>query len=348
MAIIESFTVVAGTSGNYGASFAGFRSVVEPNPCGTANGSTSSYGVSSTWYSNVTLSRLDYESYYGFSGIWLELQSSSAPSNSGWQDIRIGSNVYNRVDASYSTGSFHAQWGWNGQSNPFSSGSSYSIVVTDNGSTQAPVVTIPFGVSSGSVDMNNLRNFFGEPSWGSSMISASDLFKGGNLVPNVSGNSSVPTSGAIDLADFYNSETYLEIEKHPTGKFDDIFSGGSGTSTLTWNVATSPTAQSDIDVGYKAIKSVCEYRWIIDVTSQSGLNLNRILYNGSTVTNPSDPYTTVWSGDPTLSIQVDYGVQTANIAGTARFEVRKVWNGTTYSLNSNTANWAVTVENALE
>lgn len=242
---------------------------------------------------------------------------------------------------------------------PSSYSTANTISVSCNGvsdtftiTTEAQVVNgvaIPLGISSGAIDLNTLRNFFGEPTWGSSVIGMSDLYKGGNLVPSVSANASIPTSGTIDLADFYGAQTYLEIEKNPPLKSVNIFSGGSGTAVLTWNMATDPNSQSDIDVGYKALKSVCEYRWVIDVTNQNGyLNIDRIIYNGQTVNNPSDPYTTAWSETPTLSMEVDYGVETGFIHGNVRFEVRKIWNGTTYTQTSNNAFWEVVVENAGE
>ena len=350
MAVIDSFTLVSGTNGTYGASFAGFRSTSEPYQCGTVNGSTSAYGVDGNWYSNVTLSRLDYESYSGFSGIWLELRSSSSPSNSGWYDVKVGGNAYRRVDASYATASFQATWAWNNQSNPFSSGTSYSINVTDDGTLGETGVNIPLGISSGAIDMNTLRNFFGEPTYNSNTIAMSNLYKGGDLVPNISGNSSIPTSGTISLSNFYNANTTLIIDKHPVNKFIFAGFGQTGTAEVAWNQSILPTGEGDVDIGYKALKSVLEYRWVINVTFTQGSvsGLSRIIADGVTSYMSGNSHTTAWGDTMTLILQVDHGLSTGTINGTAYMEARQVWNGSTYTVTTNQAFWDITIESAGE
>lgn len=54
-------------------------------------------------------------------------------------------------------------------------------------------------ITSGTISLGDLRTFFGD----SGSIALGDLYKGGSIVPNISQNSGVPTSGTIDLADFY-------------------------------------------------------------------------------------------------------------------------------------------------
>lgn len=340
MATIDNFTLNSGYSSYFGSNY-GFISAGNTPQIGNINGSTAQYTTASTWYSQASINR-----FFTFNTT-LYLDLSGFTSNGGWQDIRVDNNVFNRTSASYNSSS--DQWTWTGVTTPFGNGTTHSVVVTDDGQVGTAGLTIPLGITSGSVNMNNLRDFFGEPTWGSSLISMSDMFRGGNLVPDRTANLAIPTSGTIELADFYGSETYLDIEKHP--QLNSIFvgfGGSAGTAIVPYNVSTDPNAQASIDVGYKALKSVCEYRWVINVTNQNGLSLNRIVYNGTTYTNPTTPFTTPWAGNPTMRLEVDHGVQTSNIAGTVYFEVRKVWNGTTYSLTSNSAFWEVVVENAGE
>jgi hypothetical protein len=340
LAILDNFTLYSQYVSYRGSNY-GFRSTGNTPSMGNINSSSIQYTVNSNWYTSASVNMF----YTYNTTLYLDLDGTT--SNSGWQDIRVDGTIFNRTSASYS--SSIDRWNWNNITVPFGNNVSHDIVITDDGQLQSSGVTIPFGQTSGAIDMNNLRNFYGEPSWGSSMISMSDLFRGGNLVPDRSANSAVPTSGAIAMNDFYGNETYLMIEKQPTLKSYFGGFGGSGTAVLTWNIATDPNSQSDIDVGYKALKSLCEYRWIINVTNTSDDPLYpQIIYNGTNTNNPSMPHTTAWSADPTLTIEVDHGVQTGSIAGTAYFEVRKIWNGTTYSETSSSAFWSVIIETAGE
>lgn len=68
---------------------------------------------------------------------------------------------------------------------------------TISGSVSASAVA--YSVTSGSISLGGIQTFFGD----TGSIALGDLYKGGGIVPNISQNSGVPTSGTIDLADFY-------------------------------------------------------------------------------------------------------------------------------------------------
>ena len=68
---------------------------------------------------------------------------------------------------------------------------------TISGSVSSSATQI--SITSGTISLGYLRTFFGD----SGSIALGDLYKGGSLVPNISQNSGVPTSGTIDLADLY-------------------------------------------------------------------------------------------------------------------------------------------------
>ena len=233
-------------------------------------------------------------------------------------------------------------------------GSSDSVLITTAAGATGSGTLIPLGITSGAIDLNTLRNFFGNPTYNSNTISMSNLYKGGDLVPNITQNSSVPTSGEIELADLYGAHTQITIDKNPSAKFIFIPGGQpAGTAILNWTMATSPTGQADVDIGYKALKFVCEYRWIFDIVDSSGNvpNLSVVEWGGTNYVSQatSFPYTTPWySGLSSLNIEYDYGVQTGSVNGTVSLEVRKIWNGTTYSAQTEAAFWDVTVENAFE
>ena len=54
-------------------------------------------------------------------------------------------------------------------------------------------------ITSGVISLGDLRTFFGD----SGTIALGDLYRGGSIVPNISQNNSIPTSGTIDLSDLY-------------------------------------------------------------------------------------------------------------------------------------------------
>ena len=68
---------------------------------------------------------------------------------------------------------------------------------TLSGTVSSAVTQI--SITSGTISLGDLRTFFGD----SGSLALGDLYKGGSLVPNISQNNSIPTSGTIDLADFY-------------------------------------------------------------------------------------------------------------------------------------------------
>ena len=211
-------------------------------------------------------------------------------------------------------------------------------------------VNIPLGISSGAIDMQTLRNFFGKPIYTSNAIAMSDLYKGGDLVPNISGNSSIPTSGVISLSNFYNANTTLVVDKHPAQKSTFAGFGQAGTAEVAWNQSILPTGQGDVDIGYKALKSELEYRWVVNVTSTQGSvsGLSRIIASGVTSYMSGNSHTTAWGDTMTLILQVDHGTSTGFISGTVYMQARKVWNGSTYTVTTNSAYWDIIIETAGE
>ena len=58
--------------------------------------------------------------------------------------------------------------------------------------------------SSGTITMAQIQTEFG----GSNPISINEYYRGGSYVPNTSTNSGIPTSGTIDMADFYGGANF--------------------------------------------------------------------------------------------------------------------------------------------
>lgn len=209
---------------------------------------------------------------------------------------------------------------------------------------------IPLGISSGAINMGTLRQFFGEPTYNSNTIAMTDLYRGGNLVPELTQNSSVPTSGTISLSNLYGSYTSLFVDKQPTSQFAFAGFGQTGTAEVVWNQSTSPTGEGDVDIGYRLLKSELEYRWVINIADTQGSisGLSRVIASGVTSYVSGSSHTTAWGDTMTLILQVDHGLSTGDINGSVYMQARKVWNGTTYTLTTSTALWGITVESAGE
>ena len=241
---------------------------------------------------------------------------------------------------------------WNTSSSSYSSSVTTTLNlngVTDTWRTTtlaAPVnpssgTLIPFGVTSGAIDMNSLREFFGKPTYNSNTIAMNNLYRGGDLVPDITQNNSIPTSGSISLSQLYGCYTSMFWDKQPTARhYFGMSQYSGGTANLVWNNNITANGTADFDVGYKLLKLGVEYRWVVTNTSY----LSRVIHGGTTST-PTGTFTTPWYTDGTLILQKDYGKgQMTDGNGTVKLEVRKIWKGTTYTLTSNTVDWAVVIE----
>ena len=87
--------------------------------------------------------------------------------------------------------------------------------------------------SSGAVSIQDLVDEFG----GSTPHSISEYYRGGSLVPDVSANNSVPTSGEIALTDFYGAVNAAFIEasggsESTSGDYKIHTFNGNGTFTV--------------------------------------------------------------------------------------------------------------------
>jgi hypothetical protein len=351
MAIIDSFTMVAGLYNPYGTYY-GFRSSTQQGSIGTINGSNANYSINPLWIGNQSsIQKLERGTDPGFTGIRLEVAANGTPPNSGWYDLRIGSSTYLRTDASSNSinSGYGRDWKWSTLTNPLSNGGTYNVVVTNDGSLGGVSGTkIPLGISSGAISMGNLKEFYGKPVYTSETISMSDLYKGGNLVPSIGENSSIPLSGAISLSNFYSSYTVLNFEKQPINKWIEEFSTQStGTMQAQWVMNITPTGQGDFDIGYGMLKaSDIEYRW----TVTGGNQLTRMVIDGTVYTTSSSTYTSPWGSTGTLQLERDWlSANTSfEISGTAKLEVRKIWNSVTYSATSGTASWKLHKFNSIE
>jgi len=95
--------------------------------------------------------------------------------------------------------------------------------------------------SSGAISIQDLKTEFGDT--GSSSLS--EFYRGGGLVPNTGTNIGVPTSGEIQLSDFYGAaatgwewtQTYTSMNEGVTRTFQfEDTSGATTSGTFNWSI----------------------------------------------------------------------------------------------------------------
>ena len=124
--------------------------------------------------------------------------------------------------------------------------------------------------SSGAISLNDIQTEFS----GSNPIGINEYYRGGGLVPDTATNSSIPTSGTIDLADFYGAEA--SDGSVPTGLYGPYLSVAGQTSSNGWtrftvgNLTNSPgSPQSSLnlsDLAHHKIRLV----WHVEVSGYRG------------------------------------------------------------------------------
>jgi len=116
-------------------------------------------------------------------------------------------------------------------------------------SNPATGTQINLGISSGTISMDNMLDLFmGQSQSFWNYTRASDmgsLYKGGSYVPNISANSSIPTSGTIDFSDYYGCATTFYVSTLPPNKatFRDT-NANQLTGNLYWELGV------DWDIGF--------------------------------------------------------------------------------------------------
>lgn len=207
--------------------------------------------------------------------------------------VSAGDSVYLRATASssYSTSTSYTLRigdlsGTNGEGYDYETDSFGVTTISDPGVGQ----TLLFPISSGTISMGDIIGFFDFPPVAGSIgfQPSEDLasyYRGGTLVPNVTGNSGIPTSGQIQLDDFYGSETRWYITAPSLYYREANTLSGPSSFTLSFTVNyTSFGGGYSPNVGRNS-----QYKngSIVEVWSNNANSLN--------VTGGSSTYTGSWS-----------------------------------------------------
>jgi hypothetical protein len=211
---------------------------------------------------------------------------------------------------------------------------------------------IDFGIGSpDAVPLGTVRNFFGVKYYTDQTIPMGDLYRGGELVPNISGNNSIPTSGTISLSQFYDCVALLQFDKNPPNKVNSIpyTMQSSGTQQIQWVQNINSNQEADFDVGYGGQKNSgnLEYRWVIT----NATALTRVVASGNFLYPSTSTYYTPWyQGYGVIQLEKDwtYAAQEYQLSGTAQCQVRKYWDGSYHQTNASTATWYIEKLNSIE
>lgn len=172
--------------------------------------------------------------------------------------------------------------------------------------------------SSGPISLGNLKTEFGDT--GSSSLS--EFYRGGSLVPNTGTNTSVPTSGEIQLTDFYNAsataatwawqQTYSSIVEDVTRTFIIEDTSGTTTSgTFNWSI-NGTTADFSAVSGSGTINASSEGSFnvtpIFDGTLDGPENFTlTVTFGGSTILTQAFTVT-----DPSVTINAVRSASSVN------------------------------------
>ena len=95
--------------------------------------------------------------------------------------------------------------------------------------------------SSGAISLSNIAGEFG----GSTPHSLSEYYRGGGLVPNITPNNSIPTSGQISMSQFYGSTATLPIDNNISCTVQ-TYTVGTGKNAFTVYGANSSMSDGSV------------------------------------------------------------------------------------------------------
>lgn len=130
--------------------------------------------------------------------------------------------------------------------------------------------------SSGAISLNSLQTEYG----GSNPISINEYYRGGSLVPNTTPNNSIPTSGAINLNNFYGGIAFYGIRDDSLEIVDF-----TGPLSVSWGI--------DLSSGEVRLvrRSISTYNWLRTASNSPSDYQIRATYISGNAT-PSGTYDT--------------------------------------------------------
>ena len=240
--------------------------------------------------------------------IYVRVQSSSSYSTAASATLKVGGNVNGTLNTDYRQDTFTVTTG-----------------VAPNTNTR-----ISIGRSSGvAIDLDRVRRLVGPKNTSNQFGAAAmgNYFRGGTYCPDLTtgspNNSGIPTSGTIDMADFYDSCTYIQFTSITGSKqasTQATSSGGTATVSFIGN--------TDWTLGYgPSMTSICDQRYRYDFVYNldEGASQISLTLNGTDITSYlTSNYTTAWDegfGNVEFSLSIG-NLATYSLGGKLTIEAR--------------------------
>ena len=144
--------------------------------------------------------------------------------------------------------------------------------------------------SSGVLTLSQIQTEFG----GSNPIDLSEYYRGGSYVPNSTNNTSIPTSGAISISNFYNAQksyTQAQIASYMDASLLDTFRWCMGGDT-SYDVfiggpyaryVSSSSFTANYSLSSASITGTTKFTVMVGITGQSP-SFSSVTVNGTGVT----------------------------------------------------------------
>ena len=227
---------------------------------------------------------------------------------------------------------------------------------------------LAFPITSGTINMDSMRDFFGPPeTFGTGVIPFSWYYRGGNYIPDITENNAVATSGTISLGSIRGTSVDVDFDTLKIlSNVITVSSGSSPTMAAAWehdtpwapvsdvgDTITSTTVSGSANGSYVAGISprngfamktggdaLAEY--YITVSNTIGVSTSPITATVTTVNNGNSSSSSAWGN---WSVDNDFIVVSAafsNITSTTWSGVTVVWYGRKQGYNSVTESQSVT------
>lgn len=163
-------------------------------------------------------------------------------------------------------------------------GSDYWSITTKTDPGSGEVINFPKTTTP--ISLTDVIDFYGGDGVSSTQRNMRAYLKGDGLVPNISQNSAIPTSGELRLTDFLGSATSLYLEKEPqSGVFFGDTTQGETSGTINWYFGGSQSR--DPKLGFGNMIETVEIKWILnDPTGQVSMDVSETystLHRGMTL-----------------------------------------------------------------
>lgn len=148
---------------------------------------------------------------------------------------------------------------------------------------QSGELLVPFPKANPPVSMQDIKGFFGVDAMSGSYANLRSYYRGGDLVPNISQNNAIATSGNLFLSSFAgSSHRVFWADNGPISRFYQInpATTASPFENISWQInadgiTVEPRPDGQPYIGYGQARFILEFRWryVLDSGLPSGTTI---------------------------------------------------------------------------